>query len=263
MSDADSAGVIGVLLALVAMAAAYLFPTFIAFLRNSSSKWAILTVNALLGWTVIGWLVAFAWALFGWREYQESPVEPSGFDLDLSEVVAIDVETTGLNAKTDRVVELALVSVADDGKVIWTWQSLINPGRPIPSSASAIHGISDEQIKSAPTFAQIADEIAARIEKKVLLAHNLKFDVGFLKEELKRCGNDQPATRGIDTLKISRQVDRGEKSHKLGDACRRYGINLNHAHQATDDTIAAAKLFIAMRNRHHRKPHVFVPEKFA
>ena len=263
MSDADSAGVLGVLFFLVAMAAAYLLPTFMAFLRSRNSRWGILMVNVLLGWTVVGWVVAFAWALFGRRESQEKAVKPDGAGVGLSEVVAIDVETTGLNAKTDRVVELALVSVAEDGKVIWTWQSLFDPERPIPSSASAIHGISDEQTKSAPTFAQKADEVTARLEKKVLLAHNLKFDIGFLKEELKRCGRDLPATRGIDTLKISRQVDCGEKSHKLGDACRRYGIELDNAHQATDDTIAAAKLFIAMRNRHHRKPHLFASEKLA
>ena len=263
MSDADFAGVLGVLLALAAMAAGYLLPALIAFLRSRKSKRAILLVNVLIGWTVIGWAVAFAWAIFGGHESQQEAVKPEGSGPDLSEVVAIDVETTGLKAKTDRVVELALAGVADDGKVIWTWHSLFDPERPIPSESSAIHGIGDEHVKRAPTFAQKADEIAARLDKKILLAHNLKFDVGFLNEELKRCGKNLPATLGIDTLKISRQVDRGERSHRLGDACRRYGIKLNNAHQATDDATAAAKLFVAMRRRHRGKPRQFAPQRLA
>lgn len=263
MSDADSVSALGVLFALAAMAAGYLLPSIIAFLRSRKSKWAILLVNAFLGWSVIGWVVAFAWALFGERESREKAAEPKGSELDLSEVVAIDVETTGLKAKTDRVVELALAGVADDGKVIWTWHSLLDPERPIPSESSAIHGIGDEHVKTAPTFAQKADEIAARLDKKILLAHNLKFDVGFLNEEFKRCGRNLPATLGIDTLKISRQVDRGERSHRLGDACGRYGIRLNNAHQASDDATAAAKLFVAMRRRHRGKPRQFAPQRLA
>ena len=263
MSDADSASALGVLLTLAAMAAGYLLPALIAFLRSRKSKRAILLINVLIGWTVIGWAVAFAWAIFGRHESQEEAVKPERSEPDLSEVVAIDVETTGLKAKTDRVVELALACVADDGKVIWTWHSLFDPERPIPSGSSAIHGIGDEHVKRAPTFAQKADEIAARLDKKILLAHNLKFDVGFLNEEFRRCGRNLPATLGIDTLKISRQVDRGEGSHRLGDACRRYGIRLNNAHQATDDATAAAKLFVAMRRRHRGKPRQFAPQRLA
>ena len=210
-----------------------------------------------------GWIVAFAWALAGGTDSRETTTEREPPKLDLSKVVAIDVETTGLRAHSDRIVELALVGIADDGQVIWTWQSLFNPGRAIPPETSAIHGIGDDRVRNAPEFAEKADEISAQLEKKILLAHNLKFDVGFLKEELRRCGRDLPATHGFDTLRISRQVDRSEKSHKLGDACRRYGIELRNAHRATDDTIAAAQLLVAMHNRHGGRSAVFAPEKLA
>ncbi len=261
MSDGDSAGVLSGLLGFIVLAVAYLLPSMLAFFRSKKSKRAIVLVNVFLGWTAIGWVVAFVWAIFGKRELLEVAAEPQGPGLDLAEVVAIDVETTGLSAKTDRVVELALAGVSSEGEVIWTWHSLFDPGRPIPRDASAIHGISDDRVKGAPAFAEKAGEISAKIEQKILLAHNLKFDVGFLREELKRCGRSLPASQGIDTLKISRRVDRGKKSHRLGDACRRYGIKLKNAHRATDDTIAAAKLFVAMRSRHGGKPQLFAPEK--
>ena len=183
--------------------------------------------------------------------------------LDLTQVVALDVETTGLSPKNDRVVELALVGLNADGQVDWTWHSLFDPGCPIPSEASAIHGIDNSRVKGAPAFAERAGAIAKMLENGVLLAHNLNFDIGFLRAEFQRSGKRLPARRGIDTLKISRRADKGERSHTLTSACKRYRVRLDKAHQATTDTVAAAQLLVAMRDRHGNRSNLFTPSNLS
>ena len=177
----------------------------------------------------------------------------------LSHVIAFDVETTGLDPVADRVVELAFAGLNTDGQIAWTWNQLFNRGCEIPSQATAIHGIENDDVKYAPAFAEKVAEIEQLLTDRTLLAHNLFFDVGFLGVEMRRCGARLPVNRGLDTLKISRRVDPNARSHNLSSVCRRYRIGLGNAHRAAADTVAVAQLFVAMKSFHGQQKGVFEP----
>lgn len=121
--------------------------------------------------------------------------------LQLSRPIAfIDLETTGVNLSTDRIVELAIVKINTDGTRI-TKRKLINPEMPIPQGSSDIHGITNEMVKDAPTFKQAANEIKQFVENCDLGGYNSnRFDIPMLMEEFLRAGVD------VD-LSICRMVD--------------------------------------------------------
>ena len=166
---------------------------------------------------------------------------------DLSQIVAVDVETTGLSPNRDRIVEVALVGLDQSANPDWSWQSLVNPGRQIPAQATEIHGITGREVGCAPTFADLVDEILERLQGKVVLAHNLKFDAGFLRAEIRRAGRPLPSLHGVDTLALARQYGwQAGSSYRLGDLCRHYGIQTSHLHRALGDARATCLLLQRM-----------------
>ncbi|MDE2862524.1 MAG: 3'-5' exonuclease [Chloroflexota bacterium] len=169
---------------------------------------------------------------------------------DLSNVIAIDLETTGLSPSRDRIVELALVGLGRSGSSSWTWQSLVNPERHIPAAARAIHGIDNSQASIAPTFGALAGPVAKRLEGKILLGHNLSFDVSFLRAEFRRAGQPMPARIGLDTLTISRRSGRSVGSHNLDALCSFYGIEISGRHRALGDALATSQLLLALTHSH-------------
>ena len=202
--------------------------------------------------------------LLGGRDHRDEfdDADPEGrgsSPTTLSDVVAVDVETTGLNPGSDRIVELALVGLTGDGGLAWEWGSLINPERSIPPSATQIHGLRDQDLVNSPRFCDVSGAVNGLLADKVLLAHNLRFDAGFLNAEFRRCGLKVPTSRGIDTLHMSRHFDSGERSHKLADACRRYGVELSGGHRARQDAVAVARLFVAMCERNENQSAGFDP----
>ena len=102
-------------------------------------------------------------------------------------VVFLDLETTGATATYDRITEVGLVEV-ENGKFVREWSSLVNPGISIPPAIQALTGISNAMVASAPRFEDIAREVYEAIDGRVLIAHNARFDYGFLKNEFKRLG---------------------------------------------------------------------------
>ena len=116
--------------------------------------------------------------------------------------VFLDLETTGAAAARDRITEVGLVEVAH-GRPIGEWSTLVNPGVPIPPIIQALTGITDEMVADAPTFDVIAQDLARRLDGKVLAAHNARFDYGFLKSEFGRAGVQYSAAV-LCTVKLSR-----------------------------------------------------------
>jgi DNA polymerase-3 subunit epsilon len=168
-------------------------------------------------------------------------------------IVAIDTETTGRDTATDRIVEVA--AVLWDGTDITDRLSwLVNPGRPIPKEASDIHGISDTDVASKPTFSEILPELMEALSGRVPLAYNAQFDRQFLTEEFNRSSlvesRSVPAFRRnvewLDPLVWVREVQSSEKSKSLGEVCQRLGIPLANAHRATDDAEAALKVLLTI-----------------
>lgn len=168
-------------------------------------------------------------------------------------VALLDVETTGREATTDRIVELGIV-IGRAGEIVARKGWLVNPGIPIPAEATAVHHISDADVAAAPTFAEIAREVLGLLEKAVPAAYNADFDRGFLLAECGRAGiapgdGSPPALRRdvdwLDPLVWARELQSGERSRTLGEVARRLGIDLENAHRATDDAEAALRVLYA------------------
>lgn len=159
-------------------------------------------------------------------------------------LIFYDTETTGLKAKNDRVIELA----AYDATLDKTFETLIDPGMPIPPEASNIHGITDDKVKGAPAFKTVAAEFAAFCEGDVLLvAHNNDaFDIHFMRAEYERAEHPFPAWKFLDSLKWARRYRPDLPRHTLQFLREVYGIPENRAHRALDDVIVLKEVFLNM-----------------
>ena len=125
-------------------------------------------------------------------------------------LVFIDLETTGINLSTDRIVEIAIVKVLPDGTKL-VKQKLINPQMPIPKGSSDIHGITDEKVKDAPTFKQVANELKQFIDNADLSGYNSnRFDIPLLMEEFLRAGLrlDMTNRRMLDVQHIFHMMEK-------------------------------------------------------
>lgn len=152
-----------------------------------------------------------------------------------------DTETTGLRASKDRIIELAAYDPVS-GK---EFQSFINPEISIPPEQTAIHHITDEMVKDAPLFKEVALQFNAFCEGDiVLIAHNNdSFDIEFMKAEYGRAGHELPQWKMLDSLKLARRYRPDLPSHKLQLLREHFGIAANNAHRALDDVKVLAEVF--------------------
>jgi DNA polymerase-3 subunit epsilon len=148
-------------------------------------------------------------------------------------LVFLDVETTGATASLDRITEIGLVEV-DHGRLVGEWSSLVNPLRHIPSEIQDLTGISDQMVAGAPRFDQLAPELYARLEGKILVAHNARFDYGFLRHEFRRAGYRYVASV-LCTVRLSRRLYPHERRHNLDSLIERHGLSCMDRHRALAD----------------------------
>jgi DNA polymerase III subunit epsilon len=170
----------------------------------------------------------------------------------------IDFETTGLSPENDRVLEIG-VACFSSGQLTLLKNWLVNPGIPIPDEARAIHNISDDDLKDAPSFAAVARELAEVLRGHIPVAYNAGFDRAFLHAELRRLDADgaradlPPAfleeVVWIDPLVWVRELYSDDKSRKLADITARLGIALDNAHRAASDAEAAGRVLLALAER--------------
>ncbi|MEU6109116.1 TerD family protein [Streptomyces albidoflavus] len=146
----------------------------------------------------------------------------------------VDVETSGLIARRDRVLSVAVVTVGPDGERTGEFSTLLDPGcDPGPVD---VHGLTSERLRGAPTFDLVAEEIAGMLQGRVLVAHNAQFDYDFLAYEFARARRWLPVSQRLCTLALSRQVDPPTEDLKLGTLAAHYGVPQRRAHDALDDT---------------------------
>ena len=136
-------------------------------------------------------------------------------------VAFVDLETTGVTAGGDRVTEIGVVRV-DSGRIT-EWSSLVNPDCSIPAAIQALTGITNAMVANAPRFADVADEVATRIAGCVFVAHNARFDYGFLKHEFGRLGRTFTA-KVLCTVKLSRRLFAHTARHSLDNLIERHGF---------------------------------------
>lgn len=162
--------------------------------------------------------------------------------------VVFDCETTGLNTEKDEVVQLGAVRIVN-GKIIAAevFDTLVNPGIPIPRNSSKVHGISNEMVENAPPFAEVRTAFHAFARNAVLIAHNAPFDMAFLRRDAKHMDLqfDNPI---IDTVHLSAIVFGGSVEHTLDALCDRLDIHIppDLRHTAMGDARATAEAFVAM-----------------
>ncbi|MEG1844270.1 MAG: PolC-type DNA polymerase III [Clostridia bacterium] len=158
--------------------------------------------------------------------------------------VVLDVETTGLNPRTDTILEFGAVKLVD-GHEVASFSQLINPGRPIPEKITEITGICDAMVQGMPPMAEVIGAFHAFCEGAVLCAHNASFDWGFISRAFEQAHlpHEHPV---LDTLALSRNLLKGQKSHKLGAICKTLGISLKNAHRAVHDARATAQALTIM-----------------
>ena len=129
-------------------------------------------------------------------------------DGDSCEFVAFDLETTGLFAETDRIVEIGAVRFDSSGQEVGRYQQLVNPGRPMSPAAQAVHGLSDADLADQPFAHEVLPEFLAFLGiagSTRLMAHNARFDTSFLGRELGRMGRCMPGHAVVDTLALLRR----------------------------------------------------------
>lgn len=153
-----------------------------------------------------------------------------------------DTETTGISSEKDRIVEIA----AYDPERGRTFEMFVNPGIPIPQEASRVHNITDEMVKDAPPFGEIALKFLEFIagDDVVLVAHNNDgFDIHFLRAEFSRANIPFPEVKTLDTLKWARRYRGDLPRHTLQFLREIYGFEANQAHRALDDVVILHKVF--------------------
>lgn len=156
-----------------------------------------------------------------------------------TEFVTLDFETTGLNSRVDRVIEIGAVRTSADGSVLREFNTLVNPNRDL--GRTDIHGIFAGQLIEAPSFSEIAVSLAEVLNGAVLVGHNAKFDARFLSSELTRLGC---AFRPFDPLCTLELMYLGfpRGPRRLADCCESLGMTMGQAHAALDDARMASQL---------------------
>lgn len=153
----------------------------------------------------------------------------------------VDIETTGAYAAANSITEIS-IHVFDGEKVTEKFETLINPGQPIPNYITAMTGISDKMVASAPAFEDVAEKIHRILHNKIFIAHSVNFDYSFIKGHLKESGFDLNVKK-LCTVRMSRKIFPGFPSYSLGKLCDSLNIIINERHRAGGDTEATVKLF--------------------
>ena len=152
----------------------------------------------------------------------------------------IDVETTGLSPKTERLTEIAII-ILEEGKIIEEYSTLINPEKKVPYRITQLTGINTQMVQDAPHFYEIAKKVVEITEGCTFVAHNASFDYRFIQAEFARYGFEYQR-KMLDTVKLSRKLLPGFKSYSLGKLTAQLGIQIKDRHRALGDALATVEL---------------------
>ncbi|MEP6674658.1 MAG: exonuclease domain-containing protein [Ferruginibacter sp.] len=157
------------------------------------------------------------------------------------EYAIIDIETTGGYAAAHGITEIA-VYIHDGSRLVKKFETLVNPNQRIPRYITALTGISDEMVATAPSFEEIADTLMELLENRIFVAHNVNFDFSFVKHQLQHCGYELK-NKKLCTVRLARRVFPGQPSYSLGNLCRALHISNESRHRAGGDAKATVQLF--------------------
>lgn len=166
--------------------------------------------------------------------------------------IVLDTETTGLDHKHEKLIEIAAVKMQGEN-VIDTFSSLINPEKPIRHSSFLIHHISEEMVKDAPTIDEVLPRFLEFVGEYPYVAHNAIFDYSFINEASKALYGKRFTNVRIDTFEMYRAVFPDEVSHGLNSLLRRFGYDEDVVHRALDDAMCLAKVYPKLRQLYEQK----------
>ncbi len=155
----------------------------------------------------------------------------------------VDVETTGLAARRDRITEIAAIRIENLRISDRQFTTLVNPGCPIPALITELTGIDNAMVSSAPAFQEIAPGLREHMEGAVMVAHNASFDMSFLREEYARLNTLFSPPQVLDTVSLARRILPGLSQYKLTSLCQHLHIKPG-MHRAVGDALATAELFL-------------------
>ncbi len=166
----------------------------------------------------------------------------NGLDLAI-----VDVETTGTSPGYDRIIEVGVLRI-QDGRLVDTYSTLVDPERSVPYHIENLTGITNKDLTGAPTFGDIKGQLMRLLEGCVFVAHNARFDYGFLRSEFGRAGIDFSA-KCLCTARLSRKLFPQERRHGLDSIMRRFGIVCQNRHRAFDDAQVLWEFLDLLRTR--------------
>ena len=167
---------------------------------------------------------------------------PADVHLDSATYVVYDVETTGLSAVYDRIIELAGVKVKN-GEIIDRFESFANPHHPLSQTTIQLTGITDEMVQDAPEIEDVLKDFYEWSKDCIFVAHNASFDIGFLNAGYKQIQYEKVSNPVIDTLELARFILPELKNHRLNTLCKHFDIELTQHHRAIYDAEATGYLF--------------------
>ena len=173
-------------------------------------------------------------------EAQGSPL------LDDCAFAVVDVETTGVRSGYgDRITEIAVAVVHGERREI-VFETLVNPGRPIPRAVCAITNITNEMVRHAPRFSEVAERLLAVLAGRVFVAHNARFDWNFVSAELRRSRDLTLDGTRFCTVRLARRLVKGVRSCGLDNLCRFFGFRNEARHRAGGDALVTAELLFRL-----------------
>lgn len=176
--------------------------------------------------------------------------------LRLEDYYVVDVETTGLNKKSDKIVELAWVKVEHE-EIVNKFSTMVDPERHISPSASAVNGIYDSDVQGAPKYAELRELVSTTLVGSTIIGHNVYFDLSFISRLI---GEANGRILYVDTLSLARKAFPGLSRYTLSDLCNT--LNLPHStHRALDDVLATQQLFVLCQENLRQRAEAALRER--
>lgn len=166
--------------------------------------------------------------------------------------VALDLETTGLDTRYDAVVSLAAIPFVDRQPQPGL-RTLVNPGRPIPATATRIHGLDDAAVASGPPIARVLPELAAACDGRVLVGHAIDFDLAVLTREARTAALPPLRNLTLDTRDLALALDRDQRDVTLESLAERLGVPVIDRHTAAGDALTAGIILLGLLSRFEAK----------
>ncbi len=192
---------------------------------------------------------------FRWHEWRSTlPADPRPLETLCADFVAIDLETTGLDARRDAAVAVALVPFRG-GEPIDGYETLVNPGRPIPATSTRIHGITDEMVSAAPRLGEVLDDLEVLCGDHVVVGHGVAFDLAIL--EKVRQAHHRPPLRNtaLCTMRLAAALHPGWADVTLESVASRLGVPVVGRHTARGDALVAGALMLGLLPELARRGH--------